>query len=224
MLTVFLIFYPSPKSPKSPNMCFVYLQDQLIPNSAWKDYSSNTNYAFDAFSETEEKHKRGGVGGGRSAAGSQQTLQMSHSPAKAAYYNNDTAGGRSSRYENGHSTTDSHNQHQQQQQRGHYQNGDNGRGYPNDPQHISRSGYADRTYSLPRTVVQQQQQLQQKHQQGYYTQDRRNRNSHHNNGGAAAAAAAAGIDQPDFYFMPSQRKYSGEVVRVYVDYNKDPKN
>ncbi|CAM1310234.1 nahoda (predicted), partial [Pycnogonum litorale] len=27
--------------------------------------------------------------------------------------------------------------------------------------------------------------------------------------------------QPDFYFMPSQRKYSGEVVRVYVDYN-DP--
>lgn len=29
--------------------------------------------------------------------------------------------------------------------------------------------------------------------------------------------------QPDFYFMPSQRKYSGEVVRVYVDYNKMPK-
>ncbi|KAF0311330.1 hypothetical protein FJT64_017824 [Amphibalanus amphitrite] len=25
---------------------------------------------------------------------------------------------------------------------------------------------------------------------------------------------------PDFYFMPSQRKYSGEVVRVYVDYSK----
>lgn len=29
--------------------------------------------------------------------------------------------------------------------------------------------------------------------------------------------------QPDFYFMPSQRKYSGEVVRVYVDYNNAPK-
>lgn len=27
---------------------------------------------------------------------------------------------------------------------------------------------------------------------------------------------------PDFYYLPSQRKYSGEVVRVYVDYN-DPK-
>lgn len=25
---------------------------------------------------------------------------------------------------------------------------------------------------------------------------------------------------PDFYFMPSQRKYEGEVVRVYVDYNQ----
>ncbi|XP_076338554.1 uncharacterized protein LOC143240269 isoform X1 [Tachypleus tridentatus] len=25
--------------------------------------------------------------------------------------------------------------------------------------------------------------------------------------------------QPDFYFMPHQRRYSGEVVRVYVDYN-----
>lgn len=29
--------------------------------------------------------------------------------------------------------------------------------------------------------------------------------------------------QPDFYFMPSQRKYSGEVVRVFVDYNNQPK-
>ncbi|KAB0804717.1 hypothetical protein PPYR_01687 [Photinus pyralis] len=29
--------------------------------------------------------------------------------------------------------------------------------------------------------------------------------------------------QPDFYFMPSQRKYSGEVVRVYVDYNNKSK-
>jgi len=25
--------------------------------------------------------------------------------------------------------------------------------------------------------------------------------------------------QPDFYFMPHQRRYSGEVVRVFVDYN-----
>ena len=31
----------------------------------------------------------------------------------------------------------------------------------------------------------------------------------------------AGSDfAPDHYFMPSQRKYSGEFLRVYVDYNK----
>lgn len=169
-------------------------QDQLIPNSAWKDYSTNTNYAFDAFGETEEKHKRS-----RSAS-SQQTLQMSHSPVKPQYYNES----RTSRHEN----TDSHR---------HHHNGD-GRGYQNGD-HVPRSSYADRTYSLPRTVVQQQQQLQKSHP-GYYTQDRRNRSAQH----SAQHSASAGIDQPDFYFMPSQRKYSGEVVRVYVDYNKEPKN
>jgi len=30
--------------------------------------------------------------------------------------------------------------------------------------------------------------------------------------------------QPDFYFMPHQRRYSGEVVRVFVDYNNLPKS
>jgi hypothetical protein len=65
----------------------------------------------------------------------------------------------------------------------------------------------------------------------YYTQDRRNRSSSNNpNGGnynnyhrQATMERSNGTDTPDFYFMPSQRKYSGEVVRVYVDYNKDPK-
>jgi hypothetical protein len=63
------------------------------------------------------------------------------------------------------------------------------------------------TYSLPRTA----------HQaggtgpphNGYYTQDRHR--------GPPRGHSEL---QPDFYFMPSQRKYSGEVVRVYVDYNK----
>lgn len=35
-------------------------------------------------------------------------------------------------------------------------------------------------------------------------------------------SASTGIGlQPDFYFMPHQRRYSGEVVRVFVDYNKE---
>lgn len=36
---------------------------------------------------------------------------------------------------------------------------------------------------------------------------------------SAASLHPQGGLQPDFYFMPSQRRYSGEVVRVYVDYN-----
>ena len=103
-------------------------------------------------------------------------------------------------------------------------NGDNGQGYGYSS---SRPSYADRTYSLPRTVLQHQQQQQQLHKQnpyttqgapgGYYTTDRRSR-SHQQ------APPSGGVDTPDFYFMPSQRKYSGEVVRVYVDYNKEPKD
>lgn len=154
---------------------------------------------------------------------------MSHSPAKAHYYNADAPSQRTSRRDE----TDRH-------ERQHYQNGgDIGHGYqqPTTGRHHEHtsarsSSYADRTYSLPRTVIQQQQQqlhqqqMQQK-QPGYYTQDRRSRSAQHQSGGNGhpmSAASAAGIDQPDFYFMPSQRKYSGEVVRVYVDYNKDPKN
>ena len=46
---------------------------------------------------------------------------------------------------------------------------------------------------------------------GYSSYDRR----------AGGFAARGPADYPpDHYFMPSQRKYSGEVVRVYVDYNK----
>ena len=80
---------------------------------------------------------------------------------------------------------------------------------------MMRNAYGDRTYSLPRTSMggghfQQQ--------AGYYTQDRRPRN------GTNGQQQSGGNDTPDFYFMPSQRKYSGEVVRVYVDYNKEPKN
>lgn len=72
--------------------------------------------------------------------------------------------------------------------------------------------------------------IQPQNQPGYYTQDRRNRSSQNPNGGGnnhnyhrQAKEHSSGTDTPDFYFMPSQRKYSGEVVRVYVDYNKDTK-
>ncbi|XP_046426877.1 uncharacterized protein LOC124183003 isoform X4 [Neodiprion fabricii] len=68
------------------------------------------------------------------------------------------------------------------------------------------------TYSLPRAPGPRQPPPP---QPGYYTQDRRNQRFKGPNG--------SGPQQPDFYFMPSQRKYSGEVVRVYVDYGNQPK-
>lgn len=86
--------------------------------------------------------------------------------------------------------------------------------------------HTDRTYSLPRTAAgassHSQRYSHQPYAEGYYTQDRRRNNSRSNHQMDEAAAGAA-MDKPDFYFMPSQRKYSGEVVRVYVDYNKDVK-
>lgn len=114
--------------------------------------------------------------------------------------------------------------------------------------HYARSStnYADRAYSLPRTSLHQQYAQASMQPAGYYTQDRRNKKEggqekrskdksreretamreHRNNdySRSQSTSTAGGIDTPDFYFMPSQRKYSGEVVRVYVDYNKDPKH
>lgn len=59
--------------------------------------------------------------------------------------------------------------------------------------------------------------------QGYYTQDRRNMQRFKHPNQVHSSSQSVLPPQPDFYFMPSQRKYSGEVVRVYVDYG-NPKN
>ena len=57
------------------------------------------------------------------------------------------------------------------------------------------------------------------HPLGYSSFDRRERAGHqqvHSRPGPGHD----GFPPPDHYFMPSQRKYSGESIRVYVDYNK----
>lgn len=191
--------------------CFSLAQDKLIPNSAWKDYSANTNYAFDTVDAPEDKQKRGSRV--NTSSSSQQTLPLSHAPMKAQYYSADKS--RHSHYENGHGNGHSHR----------YANGNNdyyqGRGGE-----AAHPSYADRTYSLPRTAAYSQRHSQPSHHDGYYTQDRRSRNprnSHHPQSHYNDEPRAGALDKPDFYFMPSQRKYSGEVVRVYVDYNKDSK-
>ena len=52
---------------------------------------------------------------------------------------------------------------------------------------------------------------------GYGSYDRR---TGHHHGQPASYSARPDYAPPDHYFMPSQRKYSGENIRVYVDYNK----
>lgn len=79
-------------------MCSIYFiflqsQDKLIPNSAWKDYSANTNYAFDTVDghmpseeKQQQQQKRNGSRMNTSSS-SQQTLPLSHAPMKSHYYN-----------------------------------------------------------------------------------------------------------------------------------------
>lgn len=52
---------------------------------------------------------------------------------------------------------------------------------------------------------------------GYASYDRRSGGGF---GPRAHHSGGAGDFPPDHYFMPSQRKYAGEELRVYVDYNK----
>jgi hypothetical protein len=59
---------------------------------------------------------------------------------------------------------------------------------------------------------------------GYSSYDRRlpqgGYGQHPAGGGGGGGGGQRHDVAPDHYFMPSQRKYSGEFVRVYVDYNK----
>lgn len=144
-----------------------FFQDHLIPNSAWKDYSTaNTNYAFEAF-EPEEKIKNGNS--------RTSTLPSNNTNPRNAR--------------------------------------DHRRSPPTQP---APQPYVTDTRSLqrPRSMPYQHQYPG--------TQERSTlslpRSAYERHRGPAGPDM-----QPDFYFMPSQRKYSGEVVRVYVDYNKIPK-
>lgn len=147
---------------------FCFFQDHLIPNSAWKDYSANTNYAFDAFEAEEKKQMNGKSRGDKDRTDSPPTKNNSRHVQRPQ-----------SRPPNVPSQTPA--------------------SYAGDTRSLQRprgaypsTNMERTTFSLPRTAY-----------------DRNHRNGHDM--------------QPDFYFMPSQRKYSGEVVRVYVDYNKQPK-
>lgn len=145
-----------------------YLQDHLIPNSAWKDYSANTNYAFDVYEAEEKKQLPPQVNGKSRPENSTNTQKSGHRIQRPQ--------SRPPSVPNQPPNMD-HTRSLQRPARGSY----------------PPANQPDRsTFSLPRTA---------------YDRHRTTPNDM----------------QPDFYFMPSQRKYSGEVVRVYVDYNNQPK-
>lgn len=176
-------------------------------NSAWKDYSSggggggglgaaNTNYAFDQYDGDEK----------------QSPSSLSHTstiPLTTKLVSHGGGGGGGNHY------AESRSLH-----RPSAANGAGGRHMhsrpPPPPTHLHQDRAAG-TYSLPRPAQQPP------HHNGYYTQRPPNRTSHGPQHQQQQQSGGGDQLQPDFYFMPSQRKYSGEVVRVYVDYNTNPR-
>lgn len=141
-------------------------QDHLIPNSAWKDYSANTNYAFDSIDSRGDdvvvkKHPQNGNG-----RAPPQGRPRSNPPRPQ---------GRPPSVP------------------------------PQPPPGDSRSLQRPRSAALP------------PHDRSTFSLPRTQYDRH------TVGAAKGGQMPADFYFMPSQRKYSGEVVRVYVGYNDHQK-
>lgn len=172
-------------------------------NSAWKDYSSggggggpNTNYAFDQYDGDEKQ----------SPSSLSHTSTIPLTTKLASPHGNGTGGNHYAESRSLHrpSVANGGGRHM------------HSRPPPPPTHHHDR---AAGTYSLPRPTQQPP------HHNGYYTHRPPNRSAAGHGPQHHQQSAGAGGDQlqPDFYFMPSQRKYSGEVVRVYVDYNTNPR-
>lgn len=176
-------------------------------NSAWKDYSSggggpNTNYAFDQYDGSDEKQSP-------SSLSHTSTIPLTTKLVSAHGGGGGGGGGGGNHYAESRSL---HRPTATANGGGRHGNM-HGRPPPPPTHHHDR---AAGTYSLPRPAQQPP-----NHNGGYYTHRPPNRTSH--GGGPSQQASSSDQLQPDFYFMPSQRKYSGEVVRVYVDYNTNPR-
>lgn len=178
-------------------------QERLITNNMWKDYSTGakTNFGFEAF-ETEEKVPPPPVSNPpRTRDVTDGAITMS-------------AGGKNMMEK--HRLSSSSNGHNHNHNHNHNNNSSNNSNSHHHTHQMSSTPRA--TYSLPRAPGTRQ--PSPPPQLSYYTQDRRNNRKSNNNANGNSQSG----QQPDFYFMPSQRKYSGEVVRVYVDYgNQKPK-
>lgn len=150
----------------------------MISNSGWKEYTANTNYAFQAFETKDKKHH---VNGGKK--------------------NNNHHDHEVNKPEHGTSVHPNHPRVSRHQTRPSSVINQQLETYPGDTRSLQKpkvpypsTSMPRTTFSLPRTAY-----------------DRNQR------------SGESPELQPDFYFMPSQRKYSGEVVTVYVDYNNQGK-
>lgn len=173
-------------------------EHNMVPHSAWKDYSSsNTNIAANTnygYEPYEEKNHHSLSGANGSSSRSTMPLSVKMTPSKYAQ-----------------SPPPPHHQ------------------APPPPHYADTRSLQRRTpgntYSLPRQVSPRHHELASHPAGGYYTHQRPSKSLQP--GGDTRdrgdRSSGGGQLQPDFYFMPSQRKYSGEVVRVYVDYNNSPK-
>ena len=183
------------------------LQEKMLSQSAWKDYSTNghhTNYAYEHFDpsavDAEMKQSKasnghgahpgryaasngssanGGGGRGRNGAPMPQSMQQPHNGGPGSTYSLPRVNGNGAGY-----TTSPM--------------GVNGGGMPPPP---PNGGYPP-------------------HPSAYGSYDRRLPHGGYGHHPAAAVNGGRPDYAPDHYFMPSQRKYSGENIRVYVDYNK----
>lgn len=153
---------------KFKNIIFLF-QDHLISKSTWKEFSANTNYAFEAF---ETKDKQQPISDNKKKYNYQDSGDLSHQNTPANINSRiQMPPTRPSNFPN--------------VRPGNYAGDTRSLQRPKD----QLAANNDRTFSLPRAPYDRNQ-----------------------SGGAPEL-------QPDFYFMPSQRKYSGEIVRVFVDYN-----
>ena len=199
MSITFPVCHNSPPPPLTPPPPVP--QERLITNAGWKDYSSASgggqlNYGYDAGFEMEEN----GINARRSNGSSMRPkgTYSKAAPANGSYAAYSANGGGSNGYH-------------------HHPNGyhANGNGYSGSLQRprngdLSRHPDPRAAYSLPRG----------------------NGNAHasaslprgsslsSSSGHSPPSYNTAMQDTPDFYYLPSQRKYSGEVVRVYVDYSQ----
>ncbi|RVE45012.1 hypothetical protein evm_010330 [Chilo suppressalis] len=148
-------------------------QDQLIPNSAWKDYSSNTNYAFEPFENDEKYNSTSTMARTRTPAPRPNGPPPPRPSSARAHTPNKTP-------TNGHKMAPV----------GHKMaaNGNNTNGRST-PRHNPPPQYYNHTRSLQRPTG----------QYGYSARGDRAAYSLPRRGDQPA--------QPDFYFMPSQRKY-----------------